>query len=300
MKKILVIVFMFCSLATFAQISINNSGNPPDTNAILDLQSNNKGILIPRIDLDSSTITNALGLTQKGMMVYNTNGNYDNGAGFYYWSGFKWLPLTNYSFANNIMDYDSNSYATVKINNKVWMAENLRTTHAPDGTLLDAISYWGNYDSDTLEEIYGRLYDWPTIMQNDSSSNSNPSGVQGICPDGWHLPSKAEFEELVNAVGGDSLGGGPLKEFGTYHWNLPNLGGSNLSGFNALPAGLVMHSPGTYYHGMYLGEYAYFWSCTANDTTNERFSIALYYDYKGVWEVYNYNALYFSVRCVKD
>ena len=75
-------------------------------------------------------------------------------------------------------------------------------------------------------------------MNGAGNSNANPSGVQGVCPVGWHLPSKAEWDELIANLGGASIAGGKMKEEGTDHWFDPNTGANNESGFTALPGGV--------------------------------------------------------------
>lgn len=85
-----------------------------------------------------------------------------------------------------VVDYDGNSYKTVKIGYQIWMAENLKTTHYNDGTPVQSFVYNNEENSATN---YGRLYQWAATMRNSVSSNSNPSGVQGISPQGWHIPS---------------------------------------------------------------------------------------------------------------
>jgi len=294
MKSLILIVLMLFSFTSFSQIAINNDGSSPDSKAILDVQSYDKGILIPRVDLDTSPINNDIGIAQRGMMVFNINSSYKVGIGFYYWSGSKWISLTQNV---SVMDFDGNAYSTVKIGNKIWMAENLRSLHYSDGSnLLGGATYYNMNDS--LKEIYGLLYQWDAIMNGESSSNSNPSGVQGICPNGWHLPSLSEFEELISLVGGDSIGGGPLKEFGTYRWLFPNKAGSNISGFNALPGGwLIFYSGEIHYE--YLGIYTWFWSCTEFDSNHSQ-CLSLYYDFAGIWQVNSPKYAYFSVRCVQD
>ena len=135
----------------------------------------------------------------------------------------------------NVTDYDGNTYKTVKIGNQIWMAENLRSTHYSDGT---PISHF-EYDNDSANvSIYGRLYSSQAVMKGAISSNINPSNVQGIAPDGWHLPSKAEWQELADYLGGLEIAGGKLKEAGTTHWIAPNTGATNETGFTALPAGM--------------------------------------------------------------
>jgi len=132
-------------------------------------------------------------------------------------------------------DYDNNHYTTVQIGTRTWMAINLKSTHYPDGTKAE----YFDYDHDPNNSlIYGRLYAWSPAMKGAASSNTNPSNVQGICPDGWHLPSKSEWQELTGFLGGSDDAGGKLKETGNAHWISPNAGATDETGFTALPAGM--------------------------------------------------------------
>jgi len=134
-----------------------------------------------------------------------------------------------------VKDFDGNIYETVQIGNQIWMAENLRSTHYSDGT---PISYY-NYNNDSADvKTYGRLYSWAAAMKGATSSNTNPSNIQGIAPNGWHLPSKAEWQQLINYLGGVTVAGGKLKEAGNEHWISQNTDATNESGFTALPAGM--------------------------------------------------------------
>lgn len=81
-------------------------------------------------------------------------------------------------------------------------------------------------------DIYGGLYQWNEMMQY-----TTIQGQQGICPDGWHLPSDGEWTNLIEYLGGGAVAGGKMKEAGTTHWQSPNTGATNSSGFTALPAG---------------------------------------------------------------
>jgi uncharacterized protein (TIGR02145 family) len=132
-------------------------------------------------------------------------------------------------------DYDNNNYTTVQIGTRTWMAENLKSTHYPDGTTAD----YFDYDHDPVNSsIYGRLYAWSPAMNGAASSNTNPSNVQGVCPNGWHLPSKAEWQQLGAFLGGLTVAGGKLKETGLSHWVAPNAESTDETGFTALPAGI--------------------------------------------------------------
>jgi len=100
------------------------------------------------------------------------------------------------------LDYDGNHYGVVTIGEQVWMAENLKTRKDAAGNNITRFCY----DNDSTNcGLYGGLYSWATVMNGAGSSNSNPSGIQGICPTGWHLPSHHEWTHLeqyiCNAIG---------------------------------------------------------------------------------------------------
>jgi len=126
------------------------------------------------------------------------------------------------------------------------MAENLNSTHYADGIpLVDGTGvgditgnyttkyyFYYNNDSATYADTYGALYTWAAMMNGAASSNNNPSGVQGVCPDGWHIPSDTAWKELEMYLGMSQVEadktvgwrgtdeGGKLKEIGTIHWDL--------------------------------------------------------------------------------
>ena len=115
-----------------------------------------------------------------------------------------------------LTDYDGNVYNTVKIGSQCWMKENLRTTHYANGESIDlcfeshdSLSYSNAhyfYPDDNSANVSngGFLYNQPAVMHGESNSDTNPSGVQGVCPNGWHLPSDAEWEQLTNYVSNES------------------------------------------------------------------------------------------------
>lgn len=194
-----------------------------------------------------------------------------------------------------VTDYDGNVYKTVKIGNQIWMAENLRTTHYSDGS--DVTSYTYNNDEANLIK-YGRLYHWNVAMGNRLSSSSNPSGIQGVSPDGWHIPSEAEWLELINNLGGYDSAGGKLKSIGTTDWKYPNNTASGEGLFNALPGGFYRQD-GQF---LKLGEWCIFLTSTSWPTPyyDGITIIELTYDsqviQKQPFELYDAGA----VRCVKD
>ena len=156
---------------------------------------------------------------------------------------------------STISDIEGNIYNVKLIGSQVWMTENLETTKYADGSSIplvasqtdwgllnpNSIAYcWYNNDN-ANKDIYGPLYTW-TAATKGVASNTVPSKVQGVCPTGWHLPSKPEWELLVNYLGGAAVAVNKMKESGDLHWKIPpNSSGflpnvsTNESGFTALP-----------------------------------------------------------------
>jgi uncharacterized protein (TIGR02145 family) len=201
---------------------------------------------------------------------------------------------------------DGNHYEVVKIGNQVWMAENLKYLPGVVGPGIgsETTSYYyvygynGTVVADAKATVnyptYGVLYNWPAAMNGATSSTANPSGVQGVCPTGWHLPSNAEWIELIDYLGGTDVAGGKLKEAGTTHWSSPNEGATNESGFTALPGGRVF--VGNFY---YLNSSGDWWSSTEFDGT---YVINYTMNFGGSYVLFGNNLKDsgFSIRCVRD
>ena len=279
-------VFYISCIQLHGQVGINADGSSPDGSAMLDVKSNNKGLLPPRM---TQSDRNAIQAPAEGLMIFNTTTKSIDvffGGGWYALA--KQLP--------DLTDYDGHVYPLVRIGTKQWMGRNLRSTHYSDGSpIVNAMVY--NGDTSDLNS-YGLLYNWNSIMNQELSSNLNPSGVQGVCPLGWHLPSDGEWMELLGYYGGTASAGGPLKETGYFHWTEPNTGASNVSGLALVPGGYSVFAGGQllYYDMHTCGNY---WSCTEYDGTRA-YDFSFYYDYPGVYHVNNSKGMYFSVRCVKD
>ncbi len=195
---------------------------------------------------------------------------------------------------------DNQTYKTVQIGTQTWMAQNLNYESANSYCYKDSAKYC---------TMYGRLYTWAAAMDSVGKWSTNGKGcgcgkicspkypVRGICPNGWHLPTKAEFEMLFAAVGGQLTAGKILKSTnGWKDYNSESGNGTDAFGFSALPAGR------RYYHGdgfYYDGDYAYFWSSTEDDLLHAyRMRLIYSYDYAGLGD--DYKGYGFSVRCVKD
>ena len=216
-----------------------------------------------------------------------------------------------------VTDVDGNTYNTVQIGNQCWMRENLRTTRYSDGTAIDlgadlstntAYRYCPNDDAGNVR-AYGYLYNWKAVMRNSSSSSANPSGVQGVCPAGWHVPSDAEWDELEDYVSSQSryrCGGSSTSiakalasARGWVSSSEPcavgnNPSGNNATGFSALPAG--------YYYGSFddFGyDYASFWSSTEYNSSYA-YTRSLYYISAFVSSYYSSKCYGFSVRCLRN
>ncbi|HOG19096.1 MAG TPA: PKD domain-containing protein [Salinivirgaceae bacterium] len=201
---------------------------------------------------------------------------------------------------------DGNVYQIVAIGSQIWMAENLKYLPNVVGydTTSNTIPYYYVYGyngtdvaaAKTTENYatYGVLYNWTAAMNGAASSNANPSGVQGICPTGWHLPSAAEWDQLINYLGGENVAGGKLKEAGTEHWWEPNRGATNETGFTALPGGSLDYIYGGYFF-TFIENSGFWWSASG-------YRLWMSYNSSYVHGPYSSSnmSVGFSVRCVKD
>ncbi len=218
--------------------------------------------------------------------------------------------------AATVTDIDNNTYNTVKIGNQCWMKENLRTTRNANGTSIalgsststtTAYRYYP-YNNSSNVSTYGYLYNWKAVMGSSSSSSANPSGVQGICPTGWHVPSDAEWTQLTNYVGSqthyqcDNSSDNIAKALAsTTGWDSStntcavgnNPISNNATGFSALPAGSYYGDYGSF------GNIAALWSATEYDGY---LAYGRGLSYSNAYVGRNYYDKYpgFSVRCVRD
>lgn len=202
----------------------------------------------------------------------------------------------------SVTDQDGNIYKTIKIGSQTWMAENLRTTKYRNGDPIATTTpstkdissekqpkYQWTFDFNVGENnvcTYGRMYTWYAI--DDS---------RDVAPSGWHVPTVNDWNILMNFLGDDSLLGLKLKEIGTKHWDSPNLGTTNESGFTVLPGG-IRKSNGTFYK---LGEYSKWWCSKAYDEDRSSCKIFGVFgsdNYVFTDDGYENDGCY--VRCIKD
>jgi uncharacterized protein (TIGR02145 family) len=205
-------------------------------------------------------------------------------------------------------DQDGNLYKTVIIGTQEWMAENLRVSSFRNGSplvnLTSSLDWsaanniseasWVYYANDSLYNCpYGKLYNKYAV-----TNNSN-----GLCPFGWHIPTESEWVTLINyldfnAVGGNvpNDAGGKLKSAGTFFWSGTNTGGSNVSGFSALPGGYRSST------GVFLSEgiNGYYWT-NSNISNSSSYYVKVFGNStESVTSGSGVVTSGFSVRCVRD
>jgi uncharacterized protein (TIGR02145 family) len=169
-----------------------------------------------------------------------------------------------------VKDIDGNVYKTVKIGKQTWMAENLKTTklnngtpisfYGSDGELTESPTpryCWFGYDASN-RATYGALYNWHAV------------NTGRLCPQGWHVPSDAEWTTLTNYLGGAEIAGDKLREAGQTHWENNGINGTNATnafGFTALPGGAHIWSVGitNYFWGLRIEGY---WWTSTEDSNN--------------------------------
>ncbi len=215
-------------------------------------------------------------------------------------------------FADNVLVYPGSSsftcddplfdprngqtYNTVQIGDQCWMAENLNIGEMINGTVEmtnnELIEKYC-FDNNTANcDEYGGLYQWHEMMQY-----TGIQGGEGICPSGWHLPTNEEWTTLTDHLGGVSIAGGKMKEVGLAHWDSPNTGATNESGFTALPGGYRFVN-GNFF---YLTSFAYFWSSSNYYSTNDyAWYRELYCNSASVGVTEQDMDFGMSVRCVLD
>jgi len=206
--------------------------------------------------------------------------------------------------ANNgatVKDTDGNVYNTVTIGKQTWMVENLKTTHYNDGVTIPYVSD----SADWVNSASAGYCDYNNFTNNSSTYGAlyNSYAVNNtahqLCPKGWHVPTTAEWDTLINYLGGINVAATALKERGYSNWSTPN-SGTNSSGFTALPGGVRHGYPTAYVPGQFqfmIDDGGWWTSTTVSGTQTS------------VWMFYNYTSLEFineslncgsSVRCIKN
>jgi len=210
---------------------------------------------------------------------------------------------------NTVTDVEGTPYGIIKIGDQVWMTENLRTGKYRDGSGILSGLYanfeWASasaacavYPDDLIDGLdleadvakaYGVLYNWAAVTDS-----------RGLCPVGYHVPTKADWEELVDYLGGEDVAGGKLKSKRTDpvehpRWDDPNTGATDGYYFHALPGGFRSFM-GWY---DYVGYAGVWWSSTELDA-NFAGMMELYSDDGTVNLTYRDKNCGLSVRCIQD
>ena len=226
------------------------------------------------------------------------------------------LVLSIASFAqvpcNSVSDYDGHVYNAVQIGSQCWMKENMHVTHFPDGQEISsfenrsaATAYYFSPVGKPDAYVYGHLYDWKTATHDGVVSDGR---MQGICPDGWHLPSAADWQQLFDFV--ESQPKCVCASTPTYiarslaaqkAWIYKSAcncgvgkgsGANDATGFSAMPVGYYSSTHINFEHG------AYFWS--ASQTGQLYAYYCGLYQQPTVIQGYMNKDVLLSVRCLRD
>ena len=221
-----------------------------------------------------------------------------------------------------VTDYDGNTYTTVKVGCQCWLKENLRTTHYADGTEIpmggDVASntdpeYWNHPECNLGLQERGYLYNWIAVMKNEPELGEVDTLVQGICPDGWHVPSVADWYRMTDYLNDHTeyLCNGWVNQNGKalasqtgwpYSYYTCTVGhdtlANNATGFSIFSAGYCIGSA-------YDNAGAFFWTSECGlyipGFLEEAYAFRLSSDHVALQLLYNsgiWNGM--SVRCLRD
>lgn len=186
---------------------------------------------------------------------------------------------------------------TIVIGTQNWMRENLDVLTYRNGDLIPQVTdpaawsslttgAWCFYNNSPIDAAgYGKLYNWYAV--NDP---------RGLAPQGWHVPSEAEWKTLSDKLGGDATAGGRIKTPGVTQWADGNAGATNESGFTGLPGGLRQSAGG---FGN-LKTHAYWWSTSEVDANTAMSRGVRFASAEFKRSVSFSKKTGFSVRCIRD
>ena len=218
----------------------------------------------------------------------------------------------------SVTDIDNNTYGVKRFDNKLWMTENLRVTRydtesSRSGDTIakadnqsvniekpyyrDVRSFkdspYTNNLTNEIRDALGFLYNWCAATGMSDNSAAIGGKVQGICPNGWRLPTSADWDTLCYTLGGQKLAGKKLKS--TTGWYTTS--GTNESGLNCYPAGLAAAGPVV----AMIGQQTMFWSLKTQPGNNAKDNVLKLYFNQDNAEVISINKIQAnSVRCIMD
>ena len=270
----------------FSNAQIGIGTNSPNISAALDITSTTQGLLPPRMTTTQRDAINS-GVAPTGLVIFNTTTN-----GLEIKSSTGWISLKTSS--------DAAFLPTIVIGKQHWMRENLDVVTYRNGDIIpqvtDATAWaalttgaWCYYNNDSANgAIYGKLYNWFAV--NDP---------RGLAPEGWHVPTDAEWTILTDKLGGTTVAGGKMKTTGDTLWATPNESANNESGFTGLPGGYIDR----YFNFGSINDSGFWWSSSVGADSSEALSRFLNSDdfEGGFIHSYSWNKKYgFSVRCLRD
>ena len=253
----------------------------PNASAVLDASSTSKGFLPPRM---TTVQRDAIASPAAGLVIFNTNTN-----SLQIYNGSGWGSLITPSATAVFLP-------TIVIGTQQWMSKNLDVAFYRNGDPIPQVTdpaawaalttgAWCYYNNDpTQGNKYGKLYNWYAVID-----------TRGLAPQGWHIPSDAEWTTLETTLGGASVAGGKMKEPGTLNWAAPNTGADNSSGWAGLPCGGRL-GVGSWISTTYSGKW---WSST-DYVGVYGFFRQLYNDNGGIGRDFHERKSGWSVRCLRD
>lgn len=198
----------------------------------------------------------------------------------------------------HVSDADGNVYKVIYINNQIWMAENLKTTKYSNGDPIlyvtdntawknDSIGAYCWYNNNVSFQAHGALYNWNAI-------NADVNQGHNICPNGWHVPNRHEFNTMIDSIGYVETIGSLLKS--KTKWASPNTGATDAYNFAAIPTG-YRNQNGVFSS---MDSIACYWSSTENVQHKAPYIRILSYDSEAFKEQQMRRNYGYAVRCIKD
>ena len=295
MKKLIILLAIFTTFATMAQsVGINADGSAANASAMLDVSSNTKGFLPPRM---TGAQRNAIASpVPAGLLVWCTDCGISGEIQVY--NGTTWTNMIGGTATTA-----TTTTTSVTIGTQVWSTINLDVTTYSDGTPIPQVTEptawaalttgaWCYYNNESANgTTYGKLYNWYAVAGIHDTDAATPNKV--LAPTGWHVPTYDEWNTLTTFLGETSVAGGKMKA--TTLWTTPNTGATNESGFTGLPGG-CRDNVGIF---LIIGSYGFWWSSTQYYGTYA-WNRGLKY-YNGNADSGDNNMEYgFSVRCLRD
>ncbi|MCL1851350.1 MAG: fibrobacter succinogenes major paralogous domain-containing protein [Bacteroidetes bacterium] len=218
----------------------------------------------------------------------------------------------------SVTDIDGNTYSVKQFGTTIWMTENLRVTRydtlSPRRDELIAVATYEHtvdiekpyyidvqdfkeppYTDNLTKEIrksLGLLYNWSAAAGTQTNNTTVGSGTQGICPNGWVLPTNDDYQQLLDYIGDPDISGQKLKSISGWYTNSGS--GTDKSGMHCYPAGLAANN-----FVSLVGQQTMFWSLTSSSGYNKKANVLkLFYD-SDETEILSVNKFQAnSVRCV--